>query len=46
MFYADWGFRAYTPRLSHYILRFVAHYDEYAGSRFIRTVSYDDVVWC
>ena len=46
MFYADYGFHAYVPRISHYILRFVGHYDEYAGSVFVRSVSYDDIVWC
>lgn len=46
MFYADYGFHTYVPCISHYILRFVGHYDEYAGSVFVRSVSYDDIVWC
>lgn len=46
VFYSDYGIRAYIPQLSHYILRFVAHYDQYINERFVRSVSYDDVVWC
>lgn len=46
MFYADWGFRAYTPHLSRYILRFWSHYDEYENSVMVRSVDYDQIVWC
>jgi hypothetical protein len=46
MFYSDYGFRAYAPKISNYILRFAQHYDEYRNSFLVRTVSLDSVCWC
>ena len=46
MFYSDFGVRHYATHFSNYILRFVSHFDQYVNGRFVRTVSYDDVVWC
>jgi len=46
MFYSDYGVRAYRPRQSNYMLRFVAHFDQYVNSRFVRSVGYDQIVWC
>jgi hypothetical protein len=46
MFYSDYGVRHYAVHLSNYTLRFRYHFDQYINSRFVRSVSYDDVVWC
>lgn len=46
MFYSDYGVRFYRPRLSNYILRFVAHFDQYVNGSLVRTVGYDQIVWC
>ncbi|CDY79436.1 hypothetical protein BGLT_02217 [Caballeronia glathei] len=45
-FYQDFGART-CARVSTYILRFAAHYDEYRNSRLVRSVDISrDVVWC
>jgi hypothetical protein len=46
MFYSDYRVRTYAAHFSNYILRFAGHFDQYVNARFIRSVSYDDVVWC
>lgn len=46
MFYSDYGFRVYAPRLSNYIIRFARHFDQYTNSRLIRSVDYAQIVWC
>jgi hypothetical protein len=46
MFYSDYGVRTYRPRLSNYLLRFAAHYDQYVNSCFVRTVDYNQITWC
>lgn len=43
MFYTDFDVWLPRPHVSNYILRFADHYDEYANSHFVRTVSYDDI---
>lgn len=46
MFYSDYGVRVYRPRLSNYMLRFAAHFDQYRNSTFVRSVGYDEICWC
>lgn len=46
MFYSDFGVRTYRTTVSNYILRFAAHFDQYVNSRFVRSVGYDQIVWC
>jgi hypothetical protein len=46
MFYAEFGFRAYAPRISNYFLTFARHFDVYANSRLVQSVSYESIVWC
>ncbi|NPT59056.1 hypothetical protein [Paraburkholderia elongata] len=43
MFYSDYGFRAYAPKISNYILRFANHYDQYVNSILVRSVDYSQV---
>lgn len=46
MFYSDFGVRHYAVHVSNYILRFAGHFDQYVNARFVRSVSYDSIVWC
>lgn len=46
MFYSDYGFRSYVPRVSNYLLTFARHFDVYCNSRLIQSVSYESIVWC
>lgn len=46
MFYSDFGIRAYVPRISNYFLSFAAHFDQYMNARFVRSIGYDQIVWC
>ncbi|MDP9652093.1 hypothetical protein, partial [Paraburkholderia caledonica] len=46
MFYTDFGFRAYVPRVSNYILTFSRHFDIYCNSRLVASVDYADICWC
>ncbi|SDH10843.1 hypothetical protein SAMN05216466_107128 [Paraburkholderia phenazinium] len=43
MFYTEFGFRTYRVRTSHYILRFVNHYDEYVNSVLVRSADYSQI---
>lgn len=45
-FYSDYGFRAYAPRVSNYLLTFARHYDEYRNSMLVRSVDLNSVRWC
>jgi hypothetical protein len=45
-FYSDIGFRAYSPRVSNYLLTFARHFDIYRNSRFVASVGYDQIPWC
>jgi len=44
MFYSD--YKALAVHFSRYVLRFHHHYDEYVNSTFVRSVDFDQVVWC
>lgn len=46
MFYAEFGFRAYVPKISNYFLTFARHFDVYSNSRLVRTVDYSEICWC
>lgn len=46
MFYADFGIRAYRPRISHYFLTFQNHFSEYVNSTLVRTIDFSEITWC
>ncbi|MDE1139929.1 MAG: hypothetical protein PW999_09800 [Paraburkholderia tropica] len=43
MFYSDIRREPLRVRVSNYILRFDAHYDEYANGTLVRTVCYSQI---
>jgi hypothetical protein len=46
MFYSDFGVHAYKTKVSHYMLTFARHFDQYENSRLIRSVDYGQIPWC
>jgi hypothetical protein len=46
MLYADIDQLRNARPASNYILRFVSHFDQYVNSRLVRSVGYDQIVWC
>jgi hypothetical protein len=46
MFYAEFGFRAYVPRISNYFLTFARHFDMYCNSQLVASVDFDEICWC
>lgn len=46
MFYQEFGFKAYAPTVSTYILRFVSHFDIYRNSRLVASIDYAQIPWC
>jgi hypothetical protein len=46
MLYADYTKHRSARHASNYILRFVSHFDQYINSRLVRSVGYEQIVWC
>jgi hypothetical protein len=46
MLYADYTKHRSARHASNYILRFVSHFDQYVNSRLVRSVGYEQIVWC
>lgn len=46
MLYADYSKHRSALRASNYILRFASHFDQYVNARLVRSVGYDQIVWC
>ncbi|NML34903.1 hypothetical protein HHL14_29270 [Paraburkholderia sp. G-4-1-8] len=46
MFYSEFGFRSYAPRISNYFLTFARHFDVYSNSRLVQSVDYGQIAWC
>jgi hypothetical protein len=46
MLYTDFDRLRSARHASNYILRFVSHFDQYVNSRLVRSVGYEQIVWC
>ena len=48
MFYSDFGVHCYHTRIhaSHWLMLFAMHFDCYVNGRMVRSVGYDEIVWC
>jgi hypothetical protein len=46
VFYAEFSMRVYRARTSNHFVRFANHFDQYLNSIFVRSIGYDQIIWC